>query len=234
MYREEWTLGELGRGAIRIQNSFDEQLRIWVKSACSDWGYKEPSEEYFTRIEKRLPEELRMILGSGLDAGIIVPKGKQFTLKGLGPKKGPYSWFSNFADSIEPLPNWEYFFQVAEYVRLYPVALARGLRLGFEDNLMDITLRQGNELLVYCEVKTEKIGLPEYVNRIRQHEENVDLEAKDPGNDPLQKAKYLARHRPAFFYITEFTDRVEFRVEYPEGKAFQLVEEAVPWIRPPY
>ena len=87
-----------------VKDLFDEQLRIWVKSACSDWGYEDPQEEYFTGMKSRLPEELRKTLGSGFAAGIIVPKGKQFTLKGLGPKKGPYSWFSNFA-SLRYLRN---------------------------------------------------------------------------------------------------------------------------------
>lgn len=219
--------------AVLVRDSFDRELREWVKNACRDQGYEEPGEDYFANIYQRLPEDLRAVLASGLEAGIIVPKGVQFILNGLAPGKGPYSWFSNFKGAVEPTPNWEYFIQVAEYVRLYPIAEARGLRLGFEDNLMDITLRRGDELLVYGEVKTEDIGLGEYVKRVKAYEQAVDVTAKGKGDDPFQKAKYLLKHRPPFFYITEFTDRAEFRVEYPVGKAFRLVEEEIPWIRLP-
>lgn len=47
-------------------------------------------------------------------------------------------WFSRFVAKQRPNPNWEYYVQVAEYVRLSTALAGHGYELTFEDDLMDI------------------------------------------------------------------------------------------------
>ena len=46
-----------------------------------------------------------------------------------------------------PNPNWEYYVQVAEYIRLRRLLHDFELRLNFEDGLMDIAIYNGDN---YC------------------------------------------------------------------------------------
>jgi hypothetical protein len=52
----------------------------------------------------------------------------------------------------------------------------------------------------------------------------------DRGNDPLRKAKYLIHQRPLFFYLVAIGVRYEFNVSFPEGKAFELQEDIIPFV----
>jgi len=65
---------------IVMSQEFDWNFRNWVKSACKDWGYPEPSDQYYLNVNKRLPEGLRTLLGLGLKQGLIISQGKTFTL----------------------------------------------------------------------------------------------------------------------------------------------------------
>ena len=130
-----------------------------------------------------------------------------------------------------PNPNWEYYVQVAEYVRLFPIAQYRGLEMGFEDELMDLTLREGERLLVCCEVKVNEIEMKNLVNKMKKYEPKIDRTADDRGNDPLRKAKYIDEHKPEYFYLLAIGARMEFRVEYISGKVFQLTPDTIPFIR---
>jgi hypothetical protein len=47
---------------------------------------------------------------------------------------------------------------VAEFVRLHRVAAGHGLRLNFEDDLMDLTLYEGDTLVVCVEARSEPIS----------------------------------------------------------------------------
>ncbi len=138
-------------------------------------------------------------------------------------------------------PNWEYFVQAAEYVRLFRLAAVERLELTFEDELMDLTLRRGERLLVCCEVKERPAQIETLLNGkpssrgngrkgLMQHQRRVDLQEKDRGNDPLRKAKYLATKRPDYFYAVAIGRRYEFRMDYPTGWAFRLTEDVIPWI----
>jgi hypothetical protein len=64
-----------------ILQEFDGHFREWVNSACSEWAYPQPDESYYVRVNERLPDGLRALLGSGVANGIIVPEGHRFTLK---------------------------------------------------------------------------------------------------------------------------------------------------------
>jgi len=212
-----------------MADDFLEHLRLWIRSACAEWGFKEPSEDYYVGVNGRLPVGLRTLLARGLAEGLIVTEGYQFRLKGLASHKGPYQWFSNRPWLAGPHPNWEYYVQAAEYVRLHRVAAALGLTLAFEDVAMDLALYRGNTLIVCVEVKVEAEKLHDLIKDVRKYEPSIDLQAPDRGNDPLRKAKYIVRGRPQCFSGVAIGARLEYRVDYPEGEAFRLAEDVIPW-----
>jgi hypothetical protein len=207
---------------------FDRDLGEWVKTACREWGWPEPGEEYHSRLLQRLRPGLRSLLTLGLSAGLVQTDGWRFTLKGLVSGKGPYRWFSKRHWMNGPHPNWEYFVQVAEFVRLHRVAVAHNLRINFEDGLMDLTLSTDDGLLLCVEVKERLEQLRWLIAGLRRYETAVDQRAADRGNDPLRKAKYIVNNRPQYFCGVALGARLEYRVDYPSGRAFQLSEDFVP------
>jgi hypothetical protein len=182
---------------------FESSFREWVESACKEWKYPSPSTEFYSNVKVRLPDGLRATLGFGLNNGIILATGHTFSLKGLPSSKGPYNWFSRYSASQIPNPNWEYYVQVAEYVRLYEALVDKGYTLTFEDSLMDIGVYDGDKLIVFCEVKENSNQALALVQGVKQHEQYVDLNAEDRGNDPLRKAKYIIEHKPEYFCVVE-------------------------------
>lgn len=211
-------------------NTFDNCFRAWTTTACSEWKWQEPDEWYFRRAYERLPEGLQTLVAHGVASGLIIPHGRQFTLRGLAPSKGPYAWFSRHTQDKGPNPNWEYFVQVAEFVRLSEMAARSGLTVTFEDQLMDLAVYDGERLLVCVEVKERTTQLQELVKKLRTFESTPDLPQLDRGNDPLRKAKYLARRRPPYFCGVAIGTRLEYSVRYPEGKAFELARDVIPWV----
>jgi len=210
---------------------FDSSFRNWVIAACRKWGYTMPSEEYYTKIHERLPQGLRTALGLGIEKGLIIPKegGIAFTLKGLPANKGPYHWFSHNRNP-KPAPNWEYFVQVAEFIRLHTTADINNLSITFEDDNMDIALYQNDKLIVCCEVK-ERIGqLQKLIKGIKEHQCGVVLSTADRGNDPLRKAKYIVRRKPEYFIGVAIGARLEYKVTYMKARYFQLVRDTVPFL----
>lgn len=223
-----------GLGEVRQPNegmSSDElepHLREWAMAACAAWGYPAPNDAYYARLRSRLPLGLRRLIAHGLIEGLIEPRGLRFTLRDL-PGKGPYAWFSQRPGVPEPATNWEYFVQVAEFVRLHRVAAAFGLQLRFEHGLMDLALYRADELLVYCEVKVRASQAHDLVKKLSEHERLIDGDRPDRGDDTLRKAKYIARHRPAYFACVAIGVRLEYRVDYPSSHAFRLTRDLVPW-----
>jgi hypothetical protein len=67
------------------------EFRKWALTACADWGYPEPAEDYFLQTFARLPDGLMRVLGHGLETGLVIPQGRTFTLKKLDANKGPYN-----------------------------------------------------------------------------------------------------------------------------------------------
>lgn len=209
---------------------FDDLFRQWVRAACDEWGYPEPDDTYYRDAFARLSPGLRTLLSAGLSEGLIIPNGRTFTLRGLTPGKGPYAWFSRYPQVRRPNPNWEYYVQVAEYVRLSRLTPATGLTVKFEDGLMDLALYHGDRLRVCVEVKERRTQLQRLLHRLRGHEGEVDLKAPDRGNDPLRKAKYLVKRRPEYLCGVALGARLEYRVDYPDDAAFRLVEDVIPWV----
>ncbi len=219
-------------GLRRLQKpgeQFDKHFRNWVNVACEEWGYAMPSDHYFIKVYERLPEGLRALLGLGLSKGLIIPTGRAFTLEGLPSKKGPYNWFSH-SPAKKPAPNWEYFVQVAEFVRLHNIATALGLSATFEDHTMDIALYQGGKLVVYYEVKEKASQIQELIERIKDYGYAVNFAAPDRGNDPLRKAKCIVKRKLEYFAGVAIGMRFEYRVVYLEEKNFRLVKDVIPWV----
>lgn len=213
-----------------LLSEFDTRFRSWVKTACEEWDYSMPSEEYFHQVYQRLPEGLRTLLGYGLKNKLITQKGKAFTLIALPSNKGPYNWFSHNR-TPKPAPNWEYFVQVAEFVRFYmSTSTKNNLSLTFEDGLMDIGIYKNNKLLIYCEVKEKASQLEKLVREIKKLQANVDLRIPDRSNDPLRKAKYLIKHKPKYLIASAIGARFEYKVVYLNDTSFELIRDIVPLV----
>lgn len=210
---------------------FNDHFIKWVRSACLEWGYPEPSQAYYEKVNKRIPEGIRVLLGEGIEHGIILCQGHKFSLQGLSPSKGPYSWFSKYSSAQEPNPNWEYYIQVAFYAQLYFLAQSKGLTLTFEDDLMDIALYNGKNLVVCIEVKEKASQIQELISGIKKYQNNeVDFTSNDRGNDPLRKAKYIMNKRPEYFCGYSIGARFDFKVVFSENNTFKMEKDIIPWI----
>ncbi len=212
-----------------MADEFLEHLQLWARSACREWGFETPPTEYYAQVTSRLPLGLRTLLARGIAEGLVLNEGHRFRPKGVASHKGPYQWFSKYPWHGGPHPNWEYYVQVAEYVRLHRVASALDLTLTFEDDEMDLALYRDDKLMVCVEVKEKASYLTELMHNVKGYEPDVDLRAPDRGNDPLRKAKYIVRGRPHYFAGVAIGARLEYRVDYPEGRAFILAEDVIPW-----
>lgn len=215
-----------------LSEQFNKYFRNWVNSACAEWGYVIPSDHYFTKVYDRLPEGLRALLGFGLNRGIIISEGRSFNLKGLPSSKGPYNWFSRDTSGKEPIPNWEYFVQVAEFVRLYiPIASLPGYSITFEDDTMDIAIYRNKRLFVYYEAKEKITQLQKLIKGLKAYESTtIDLTAPDRHNDPLRKAKCIVKRRPEYFVGVAIGTHYEYRIIHIDDNAFELLRDTVPLI----
>jgi hypothetical protein len=187
--------------------------------ATSEWGFAPCSLE---SAIADLPTELQSAMGRGLRAGSLTIDGTRFALPGLGPKKGPYTLFTKDTVAMRPLLNLEYYVQVAEYLRLDRLLAPAGFQIGFEDNLMDVTVRRDGRLLWYIEAKDVAAKAIELLAAMARYANGVPIEMYDRGNDGLRKAKYLVGHRPPYFTASAVGFRKDFLVEYLAPDAFSL------------
>lgn len=213
-----------------MAEEFREFVQGWARAACEAWRYPEPGDEYYDRVFRRLPEGLRTLIAAGVREDLIIPQGAKFRLKDLPAGKGPYAWFSRRSAPKEPSPNWEYFVQVAEFVRLSHIARLQGLTVIFEDHLMDLALYREGRLVVCCEVKERASQLQALVKGIRTYEAGINFSQPDRGNDPLRKAKYVVRRRPEYLSLVAIGARFEYRIRYPKGGTFELTRDVIPWV----
>lgn len=211
---------------------FDKRFRTWVCAACKDWGYAMPAENYFTKVYERLPEGLRTLIGLGINSGIIISKGRTFTLKDLPHGKGPYNWFSHDVPTKEPTPNWEYFVQVAEFVRFYTTtANMKEYSVTFEDDTMDIAIYKNGRLFVYCEVKEKITQIQKLIKDMKAYESaEIDLSMADRHNDPLRKAKCIVKRKPEYFVGVAIGAHYEYGITHINGNAFELLRDTIPLV----
>jgi hypothetical protein len=215
----------------KYEKNFDQHVKGWALRACDEWGFPKPSAEYFEKIRKRLPSGLRATVGFGIDRGIVIASGCTFRIEGLAEAKGPYNWFSRDNVKCIPNPNWEYYIQVAEYIRLREMFGNSNHVLSFEDALMDIGVYRDGKLFVCCEIKEKSAQAKQLISGIKTYESAIDHSSPDRGNDPLRKAKYIVSKKPIFFYLVAIGVRYEFNVTFPKGKAFELREDLIPFVR---
>ncbi len=211
------------------QEIFNDHFLRWVKFSCDAWGYPYPDENFYSTFKGRLPSGVRALLTLGLKRGLILPEKQVFTLRGLPDSKGPYNWFSRYTKAQAPSPNWEYFIQVAEFVRLNNILEGKGYTLSFEDGLMDIGIYKDGRLMVFQEAKEKASQVPRLLQGIKGHEDHIDLQENDRGKDSLRKAKYIVKHRPEYFCVFAIGVRREFRIKYPAQKEFELCEDMIPF-----
>lgn len=208
------------------QDLFRVQFVRGVDAAAVAFGYERPEAEIVAQWLDRIPSSTAAWIGYGLRSGIVTAGQSEakFLLAGARAGKGPYAWFSRNRGPGTPSPNWEYFFQVAEYVRIRS-ALPASLVVGFEDGLMDISVRRAEDLIWYVEVKPLARQIEPLLKALQLYGRDVDLAKSDRGDDPLRKAKYLVVHRPPSFSVVGGEVRRHFDVTYPKSNAFVLREK---------
>ncbi len=222
-------------GSVEAKH-FDRIFRNWVERTCKEWKYELPTESYYADIYDRLPLGLRTTIAISCKKGIIKDVGRSKTgSAGFRPInvpeiKGPYSWLERDRQNRVPRPAWEYYIQVSEYTRLFEAFRGKDYELRFEDDLMDIALYHGNDLIVCCETKEKSKQAQSLIRGIKKYESASSLPEKDRGNDSLRKAKYIVEHKPPYFYVVSIGRRFEYRISYPDNKQFQLNEDIIPFL----
>jgi hypothetical protein len=192
--------------------------------ACREYGY---GTDAVDAAVASVPTDILGALGRGLDDDALVIAGSRFSLRGLGPKKGPYTLFSPDPVKKRPMPNIEYYVQIAEFPRLTRQLTDSGLVVGFEDNLMDVTVRRDGNLVLYVEAKDTSTKVRQLLDGMLRYSGAVPIEAPDRGIDSLRKAKYLVRHRPNFFSAMGIGLREDYAVDYEDG-GFRLRARPAP------
>ena len=221
---------------VSDEKKFNQFFRQILKRTCKEWDYDIPQDEYFANVYGRLPLGLQVIITSGFTEGLINDVGMSktgsaaFRPVGVPETKGPYSWFERNSSKKQPQPCWEYFVQLAEYIRLHEVFQGKKVTLKFEDDLMDIGLYKKKTLWICCEIKEKSTQAQNLIHKVKKYQAVRELPDSDRGNDPLRKAKYIVKLKPKYFYVVSIGKRFEFRVEYPKNMQFQLVEDLVPLI----
>lgn len=208
------------------ESRFDTEFRAWAHAACEAWGYEAIDDSWLDAAYERLPRGLRTVLGRGLADGLVeTVEGFRFRLPLLPEYKGPYAWLGKSSTGV-PAVHWEYYVQVAEYVRL---ASADGDRVvSFEDDLMDVTVYEDDQLLLACEVKERSEQVAPLLEGIRRYGAGFDADEPDHGNDPLRKAKYITKARPPYFTLVAIGHRREFSVAYEADGTWRLIDDVVP------
>lgn len=92
---------------------------------------------------------------------------------------------------------------------------------------MDIGVYKGNELVLCCEVKETPLQASRLISAIKRYEAGVDWTEPDRGNDPLRKAKYILKRKPAYLSVVAIGTRHEFSVA-ETNQGFRLEPDIVP------
>lgn len=213
-----------------MTSDFNLVLQSAVSAACAEWTYPEPGESWHLELKRRIPLGVRELFGHGLEIGVLkMVDGFRFTMTDLPHGKGPYALLSRSPTKI-PSFNWEYVVQAVDYVRAHSLLAKQGYRIGVEDNLMDVTVRDSaGDLLWYIESKESAAELLTLVSEIKNWGRvGVDLSLPDRGKDGLRKAKYIVQHRPRYFSGSAIGMRLDFSVTYTSENQFALQEDVIP------
>jgi len=209
-----------------IEPQFDKWFRDGVADACMEWGYKEPGPEYYSKFYSRIPEQCQRMIVQAMESEMVLDAGMQFNVLDGRPHHGPYNWFSRDRGS-GPGPNWEYFVEVPEFLRLQHLGQPFGLQTYFEyPGEVDISLYRGDKIVLICEVKEKPNSILKLLAGLKEYEKMVDMNEPDRGNDSLRKAKYIMKAKPEWFRVAAIGHAEEFRVTYPTDGGFRLQREA--------
>ena len=187
----------------------------WGAAAAGEFGYPVPSPDWAAATVDRLGPDLMAAILAGVAEADVELVGPRFRLPGLCAGKGPYAWFSRSSHGV-PAPNWEYFVQVATWLHVRR-CVPSPVVVGFEDDLMDVSVRSDGAVVWCVEVKERAAQLQPLLRRLIEHGRHVDLDSPDRSNDALRKAKYLVRHRPQWFSLVAGDGSSDHRVE-PVGE----------------
>src|SRR4051794_13824145 len=109
---------------------FRDLLQVWAESACEEWRYPPPDDDWYAEVLNRVPSGVGALLAQGVADGLVlVTAGHKFGLRGLPPGKGPYAFFSR-SQTQRLGVNWEYLAQAAEYARLDKMLDGTSYRIG--------------------------------------------------------------------------------------------------------
>ena len=203
---------------------FESRLVRAARLACHEWDL--PTADLESWVLGPLTPDLLAGLDRGFHEGSLIIVGTTFRLRDLPPKKGPYTLFTRHADRRTLTPNVEYFVEVAEFLRLIRSLGPLGFSIGFEDKLMDITVRLDGALAWFIEAKETSAKVQALLDEMALYGAAVPLTLADRGIDGLRKAKYLIEHRPAYFSTVAVGRRDDFRVDYVSATSFRLARLA--------
>lgn len=216
-------------------SEFGVAFRRWTEGYCTEKKHAPPDNEWFDQIERSIPHGLMENIVVGLHNGTIRELGShQFVPEGAYEPRH-YSWFAGFG-ARGPKVWWEAFVHAAEFSRVKTLSARNPeLRVGFEDEKMDITLYRGETLLACYEVKRTGNAAELLISKLRKWgETGVSYDMPDRRNDTLRKAKYLAfsrRNRPKYFSVVAIGTRREFSVSYNASGSnvrFELHDDVIP------
>jgi len=210
---------------------FYSEFNRWVSAYNHIKRTSFSPEEVKEKLVSRIPEESLRHIGAAFvegwlktvkrkDRGYFVKESDEDTLWGG-------MWMLE-ASGEEIIPCWEQYVQLADYSRLRAVADKKGLTVRLEDNLMDIAVCAGENLLLYVENKLKKEDANNLLNKMKEYgEKGFKIDDFDKGNDALRKAKYLVQKNacPSYFVISAIGWEKVFQVEYlHENNRFILHE----------
>jgi hypothetical protein len=221
-------------------NRFLTELRKWITAHNKIKGFTTDADQTFTALETRLGSERLAQIGSALINGWLATEDE--TDRGYfvretdrpGRRGGRFTMINRGDGKADPC--WELFVQLADYAWLRTIAERHGQTVRLEDRLMDLTVRSGNDLVLYVEHKLSRALATRLLEEMRAYgKTGFNLDVIDKGNDPLRKAKYLVRDstsRPLYFGLSAVGYRQLFSIEYGEGNRFQLLEDDRPFSAP--
>jgi len=200
---------------------FRLEFKGWVLAYNRIKEFEASPDEVLARLEQRIPKATLRQIGVAFINGWLVNEADHnrcyFVKESDRSGPGGGQWTLEPAAGGLINPCWELHVQLADYGRLRTVAERKGLTTRLEDNLMDITVYSGNDLLLYVENKTESASARRLIQKMREYGK-IGFELNDPdvGNDELKKSKYLARPGafPKYFAVSAIDFEQIFLVEY--------------------
>ncbi len=192
----------------------------WGQAAAEEFGYLPPSPDCAAAAVDRLGPEVMAAVLAGLASGDVEVVGPRFWLPAVGVRKGPYAWCSRSSRGVSA-PNWEYFVQVAIWLQVRRVVPSHAV-VGFEDGLMDVSVRVDGAVVWCVEVKERAAQLRPLLRGPQEHGRHVDLDSPDRSDDPLLKGKYVGRHRPRWFSLVAGDAWTDHGVEFTGPSGFLL------------